>query len=188
MIVGILSDTHGQVRRTAAAVRLLRRLDATALLHCGDIGSPAILEELAGLPAWAVCGNTDVLDGACEQYAAALGVRLARQGPARIALGGRTLALCHGHESGFHGLLAAAEAGRPAPDGARYDYVLHGHTHVAGVWAVGALRVINPGALHRAAVHTVATLDLARDDVRFWRVPDGSAADDTPPTPYHPGA
>ncbi len=187
MIVGVLSDTHGQVRRTAAAVRLLRRLEATALLHCGDIGSPAVLEELAALPAWAVCGNTDRLDDACARFAAALGVRLAPQGPAQVVLGGRSLALFHGHESAFHDLLAAAQAGRPAPDGARYDYVLHGHTHVAGVRTVGPLRVINPGALHRAAVHTVATLDLARDDVRFWRLTEGPDRDDAPPTPYHPG-
>ena len=48
MILGILSDTHGHARRTAAAVRLLQQLGAEAFVHCGDVGSPDVLDELAG--------------------------------------------------------------------------------------------------------------------------------------------
>ena len=50
MVLGILSDTHGHARRTAAAVRLLEQLGAEAFVHCGDIGSPDVLDELAEIP------------------------------------------------------------------------------------------------------------------------------------------
>jgi predicted phosphodiesterase len=61
---------------------------------------------------------------------------------------------------------------------------LHGHTHVARDERLGPLRVINPGALQRAAVHTVATLDLRTDQVGFWRVDD--ARSDATPVAYRP--
>ena len=43
--------------------------------------------------------------------------------------------------------------------------------------------MINPGALERAFPYTVATLDLARDELRFWQV-DENAPPDAAPLPY----
>jgi predicted phosphodiesterase len=42
-----------------------------------------------------------------------------------------------------------------------YDFVFHGHTHVAAERQTGPTRVVNPGALHRANPKTLAVLDLA---------------------------
>jgi predicted phosphodiesterase len=42
----------------------------------------------------------------------------------------------------------------------RYDYLFHGHTHVQDSNTIGSTRVINPGALSKAARYTFATLDL----------------------------
>lgn len=51
MRVGIISDTHGQVDFTRPAVRMLESLDVERLFHCGDIGSPEVVELLrAGRP------------------------------------------------------------------------------------------------------------------------------------------
>jgi predicted phosphodiesterase len=44
-----------------------------------------------------------------------------------------------------------------------HDYLLQGHTHVRLDECVGRTRIINPGALHRAAVKTVVTLDTRAD-------------------------
>lgn len=49
------------------------------------------------------------------------------------------------------------------------DYLLYGHSHVADDRLDGATRWINPGALHRTAVPSVALLDLLADDLRFLR-------------------
>jgi predicted phosphodiesterase len=45
--------------------------------------------------------------------------------------------------------------------------LLQGHTHVRADERVGTVRVINPGALHRAAQKTVATLDTETGEVKF---------------------
>ena len=50
------------------------------------------------------------------------------------------------------------------------DYVLHGHTHIAADTCIGSARVINPGALQRAARYTVALLDLEVDELTFLDV------------------
>jgi len=56
VILGVISDTHGRLRR--AALRALRGSDR--ILHAGDVGAPEILDELAQIaPVTAVRGNVD---------------------------------------------------------------------------------------------------------------------------------
>jgi predicted phosphodiesterase len=50
------------------------------------------------------------------------------------------------------------------------DYLFFGHTHVPQDERERGTRLINPGALHRAAEYTVALLDLATDELRFLEV------------------
>jgi len=60
-IVGVISDTHGLLRREAVAA--LRGSDC--IVHAGDVGSPEILDELAKIaPVTAVRGNVDRADWA----------------------------------------------------------------------------------------------------------------------------
>ena len=57
MLVGVISDTHGLLR--PAALAALR--PSALVIHAGDIGKPAILEELRELaPLSAVRGNIDI--------------------------------------------------------------------------------------------------------------------------------
>jgi uncharacterized protein len=57
MIVGVISDTHGLLRREVLDV--LRGVDR--ILHAGDIGAPGIVEDLARIaPVTAIRGNIDV--------------------------------------------------------------------------------------------------------------------------------
>lgn len=54
--IGVISDTHGLLRKEA--VEALRGSDL--ILHAGDVGGPAILDELRAIaPVHAVRGNTD---------------------------------------------------------------------------------------------------------------------------------
>jgi uncharacterized protein len=57
--LGVISDTHGQLRSTQDAVRMLESLEVERVLHCGDIGSAAIPELLAAWPVDYVLGNVD---------------------------------------------------------------------------------------------------------------------------------
>jgi putative phosphoesterase len=57
MRIGVISDTHGLVRPEALAA--LR--GSEHILHAGDVGDPAILDELRKLaPVTAIRGNVDV--------------------------------------------------------------------------------------------------------------------------------
>lgn len=56
MIIGLISDTHGLLRPEALAALA----GSDCIVHAGDIGDPAILEQLAAIaPVTAVRGNND---------------------------------------------------------------------------------------------------------------------------------
>ncbi|HEX4612070.1 MAG TPA: metallophosphoesterase family protein [Urbifossiella sp.] len=162
VILGILSDTHDELARTRLAVQLLREAGAEALVHCGDITTPPVLAACAGLPCWFVFGNHD-----------ADAVPLLRRGGAEagavclewggvVELAGRRVGVAHGHLTSD---LRHVLADHP-------DYLLTGHTHAAFDRTDGPVRRINPGALHRADVYTVALLDLATGELRSITVPE----------------
>ena len=157
MIIGILGDTHGRADAMAAGVKLLAAAGAQHFLHTGDVGSTAVIDHLAGLPAAFVFGNNDWDRRGLERYAADLHVScLGHAG--ELDLGGKLFYVQHGDD---------LRAMMRALDGQRFDYLLHGHSHLRRDDRVGRTRVINPGALHRAREKTVAVLDTATDRLTF---------------------
>ena len=162
MQIGILSDSHGDAAITARAVALLESNGAERLFHCGDICSELVLDELAGHHCAFVWGNCDAPSPVLRRYVENLGLRWP-DGPLKFELDGKRLAVFHGHEPGFR--QAVAEGG--------FDYIFHGHTHHYADERANGCRVINPGALYRARVKTVAIVSLDTDEVRFLRVDSG---------------
>ena len=157
MILGILSDTHDRVDAMAAAMDLLRRHKAEFVIHCGDVGSEQVLDYLAGVPGAFVFGNTDWDRGTLARYAEQIGVSCHGE-LADLELGGKKIAVTHGDDFKLKQRLLVEQ---------RHDYLLQGHTHVRADQRVGRIRLINPGALHRAKEKTVATLDTATDKLTF---------------------
>ncbi|MCC5845387.1 MAG: metallophosphoesterase family protein [Verrucomicrobia bacterium] len=155
MILGILSDTHGNLPRTEAALRALNDAGADHLIHCGDLGGEDVVtllfeQQEAGTPVTAVVGNVDEWDAGLRVYAKKLGIPLPRI--ARIDLDGITAAVCHGHTPrDIEDLITH-------PD---IHIVFTGHTHVPRDEQVDQTRILNPGALHRAAVPGYALFDTA---------------------------
>jgi putative phosphoesterase len=157
VIVGILSDTHDRADASAAGVAALRAAGAEFFVHCGDVGSERILDHLAGLRAAFVFGNTDWDRAGLERYAQAIGIDcLGASG--ELVLGGKRFGVAHGDDAWLVKRWLAEQ---------RHDYVLLGHSHVRDDDRVGRVRVINPGALHRAREKTVAVLDTTTDALRF---------------------
>lgn len=124
IVVGLISDTHGQLR--AGVHDALMGVDL--ILHAGDVGGDAILDELALIaPVMAVRGNTDApgqprLEPAIDRRIGALRVHVS-----------------HGHELGsptLPALLAAYDA----------DVIVYGHTHRQFVGRADGRLVVNPGA------------------------------------------
>jgi putative phosphoesterase len=160
MHLGILSDTHDQVARTARAVATLIDHGAEALIHCGDLTGPFIVHACAaGPPCWFVFGNCDDDEPALRAAIEATGGTCLGYGGI-VELAGRRIAVTHGDRPEVVRQLIAE----------RPDYLLSGHSHRMGDHREGSLRRINPGALYRASRWTVALLDLAADELRFLEI------------------
>lgn len=163
MKIGILSDTHGDVGRSVRALEVLLTRGCAAIVHCGDIGSAEVLDELSalcaahGVPLHAVLGNVDEYEPELRNPRAQDGARVWGL-RAELEFDRRTFAVLHGHQP---------RALEEAISGGRFDFVLTGHTHTAEDRLVGATRVINPGAVYRAHPPSVAVLDLDTGAVDF---------------------
>ena len=162
MIVGLLSDTHADVSRTEVAMRILLDAGVDVIVHCGDIGSEAVLVEMASaiharkVPVYAVLGNVDEWSPPLQHFPVSTGVKVARTH--RLDLAGRSAVVVHGHE---YGLLGAATADPTL------DYVFTGHTHQRADSLPNRPRVINPGAVYRSSQPGVAVLDTETERVRW---------------------
>ena len=156
--IGLLSDSHGEAARTGRALDLLLDRGADLVIHLGDLGSEAVVDRLAGLPAMIVLGNVD--PPSLGRYAELLGIKVGH-GALRLQVGGRRLAGTHGHlEETWTDLVASAP-----------DYLLHGHTHEVRDERHGGIRFVNPGAVDRADRWTVAMLEPGVDRLEIMDIP-----------------
>ena len=162
MIIGIMADSHGDAEATARAIEILERGGAEKILHCGDICSEGVLDELAGRDCVFVWGNCDQPSETLRHYVATLGLPWP-QWPIRLEIDGKRVGLFHGHEHGF--ITARREPG--------LDYLFHGHTHRPSDSRENGCRIINPGALYRADPHTVALLNIETDELTFLHAQTG---------------
>ncbi len=138
MRIGVISDTHGLLRREA-----LERLDGVDhVIHAGDVGSPDILPELERIaPVTAIKGNVDT-----QAWAAGL------PETARVAFEGHAIFIIHDRK---------ALDFDPAREG--IGVVISGHSHKQGIETVDGVLYLNPGSAGRRRFRlpvTVATLDL----------------------------
>lgn len=168
--IGLLSDAHGDDRMATLGVAALVDRGARSLLYLGDVCGDGVVGALAGVtdgdgngvPARLVFGNMDFDPRAMGRYAESIGVGVDHPvGSLRCC--GAVLVTTHGHFPGIEEAAIAMGA----------DYFIHGHTHTVRDERVGATRILNPGALHRASRYTVAVLDISADRFEVIEVPKG---------------
>jgi putative phosphoesterase len=150
MRLGVVSDSHGHVELTRPAIRLLESMEVDQVLHCGDIGTPAVVELFAAWPTHFVFGNCDA-----DRQGLAAAIKAAGQTChdefGDLKFSGKRVALLHSHDGRrFHAALHSGD----------WDLVCYGHTHVASIDRHGQTLSLNPGALYRAATHSIAIVDL----------------------------
>ncbi len=160
MRIGVVSDTHGQIAFTRQAISMLESCEVEQVIHCGDIGSVEIVRQFAAWPTHFVFGNVD--DNREELRQAMAGARyVCHERCGKLELGGRRIAFLHGDDMRLLNELVASED---------YDLVCHGHTHVARHQMHGPTHVLNPGALYRAAFHSLALVELPELDVTLIKL------------------
>ncbi|HTU25156.1 MAG TPA: YfcE family phosphodiesterase [Pirellulales bacterium] len=158
--IGVVSDTHGQVDFTRAAVAMLESCGVKQVIHCGDIDSVEVVSQFAAWPTHFVFGNCD--DNREElRQAMVAGNHICHGRQGELRLEGRRIAFLHGDDTRLLGDLVS---------GGEYDLVCHGHTHVARHVVHGQTHVLNPGALYRAAFHSLALLDLPALEVTLIKL------------------
>jgi len=160
MLIGILSDTHDRTEAMSKAVQLLQSKGAAFFLHCGDVGSPLVLDHLAGLKAAFVWGNCDFDRLGLQRYAKSIGIECFGNF-GELELAGKKLALTHGDDPTLKRRILSEQ---------RHDYFFQGHTHLPQDIRIGKIHLINPGALHRANPKTCALLNTDADTVEFLKI------------------
>ena len=150
MLLGVVSDTHGDLPRTRAAVQMLESFEPAAVLHCGDIGTAETIALFAAWPTHFVFGNCDY-----DRRTLARAIEAAGQTChgtfGELEIEGVRIAFTHGDDAELLDQTIAA---------GRWGLVCHGHTHLVRKELIGATLVLNPGAVHRANPHTIATVEL----------------------------
>jgi putative phosphoesterase len=150
MRIAILSDIHDNLWNLAVAIHALR--DADALICCGDLCSPFVIDELAKFPkdVHIVFGNNDA-----DLY--------------RITAKASKKANCHLHgelfEASFDKLRFAVNhfdyLARPIAKSGDYDVVCFGHNHEFEISREGPCLRINPGPIMGAKFSSGKWEDVA---------------------------
>ena len=149
MRIGLISDTHGQLRS-----EVFEHLEGVErILHAGDIGNLDIITELETIaPVLAVHGNTDDFE-----------IRNKFGAVVDVELGGKRVVVTHGH---YQGAPTPANLRAAHPHA---DVIVYGHTHKP-LHDPAVPVVINPGAAGPARFKlkpTIAILELPSLEVRF---------------------
>lgn len=120
-LVGLISDTHGLLRRTA--LEALSGVDC--ILHAGDIGKPEILDELSTIaPVTVVRGNVDR-----EEWTHTL------PHDTVVTLEGFWIYMIH-----------SVDQMTFLPKAAKIDAVVSGHTHKPVIEEMDDVLYVNPGS------------------------------------------
>ena len=150
MRIGVVSDTHNNLKNVRKIVELFNAEGVDRVIHTGDISQAKTLEVLARLdaPLFGVFGNNDqereALTQAIERYGFSF-----QDPPLHLNWCERSIIVVHDPLE-FEGHLADQEL------------ALHGHTHRYRLEASGNLVVFNPGecAGMMAGRNAIGVVDL----------------------------
>jgi len=162
--IGIISDTHGFLNETVRAVHLFREHGVQMVIHCGDIGSDAVVRAFQGLETHFVLGNMDGESESLRSAAEETGNRL-HDWFGSIECSGKRIAFLHGHQS---------DKFEQELEGGNWDLLCYGHTHVPALQIHGSTMLLNPGAFKGVSCPTVAIVTLPDLNVEQFDVGDSS--------------
>jgi putative phosphoesterase len=151
MLIAVLSDSHSNLANIELALARLRGSGVEHVFHCGDIDGPEAATMFGEFPTSFVFGNVDLALDTIREAIEKSGNRCFGR-LCETELAGCRIAMQHGDD---------ARSLRSLEQSGRYDFLFYGHTHVAEQHYTGPTLVVNPGALHRARIKSLALIDLS---------------------------
>lgn len=162
-MIGIMSDSHDDIEGIRRAVDLFNSRRVDLVLHAGDLISPFTVKEFKRLNCKfrGVFGNNDGERYGLNEKFSEIGTELKDF----IELEHRGLKICV-----YHGTYEAIV--NALVEGNRYDVVVRGHTHRAGVIKKNKTILINPGEVcgYLTGKKTVAVLDTKKMEVEVYEI------------------
>jgi len=152
MKIGVVSDTHNNLKNVRQIIALFNDVAVERVIHTGDISQAKVMEEFAQLnaPLYGVYGNND--QGELESLEAAAFAKGFHfiQPPLTLTWAGRRIVVVHDPLE-----LEPIET-------SQYDVILHGHTHRQRIEVVDQSLIFNPGecAGMMKGSNAVGVLDL----------------------------
>ncbi len=134
MKIGVLGDTHNNLKNVRRIVELFNGAGVERVLHAGDITQAKTLDALSGLraPLHGVYGNNDVEREPLERSAAGHGMQLVDP-PLELEWAERRIVVVHDPRELDDRLTGA------------HHLALHGHTHLYRREYLGTSLVFSPG-------------------------------------------
>lgn len=139
MRIAILSDTHDHIPNLRAAVKYCDAYGVGMIIHCGDLISPFMLDELSnfGGAVHLVYGNNVGDQHLISQQCGMRYPTINHHGVlGAVEAGGLKIAFTH------YPVMARGLAGQNT-----FDVVCCGHNHVYNVEKIGESLLVNPGEL-----------------------------------------
>ncbi|NQV13179.1 MAG: metallophosphoesterase [Parcubacteria group bacterium] len=140
MLVGIISDTHDNVKNLQKAIKIFNEKEVDLVIHCGDWCAPFVLDFIADLKCKivSVFGNNegDIFRFLERQNTGDFNVEFHRD-CVELELGNKKTIAHHGSSEQITAALIESQ---------KYDVVFSGHTHEAGVEKIKETLHVNPGS------------------------------------------
>jgi putative phosphoesterase len=160
MRIGIVSDTHNNLKNVARIVELFNTARVDRVIHTGDITQAKTIHAFSRLeaPLWGVFGNNDQERDSLEAAIAERGFRFADP-PLELVWHERRIIVVHDPRD-LDGALTDT-----------HHLALHGHTHHHRLDRVGVRLIFNPGecAGHMEGHNAVGVVDLTSLDAHLLR-------------------
>jgi len=159
--VGLISDTHDNLRAVDKALEVFKDHNVELILHAGDWIAPFTLKRIAkgGIKVIGVFGNNDGERKMLLELAKRYDIRLEAE-IATMNTNGKKIAITHGTSNVIIEALAKSSM---------FDVVVFGHTHRKELKRVKNTLLINPGEAcgYLSGEPTVAILNVKTMDVKF---------------------
>lgn len=151
MKLGVVSDTHNNLKNVARIVELFNAATVDVVVHTGDITQAKTLDVFAHLeaPMCGVFGNNDQERDALESAIASHGFEFCEP-PFEVTWASRRVLVVHDPLE-LEGVVSR-----------EHDLALHGHTHLHRIEQNGDQLLFNPGecAGHMTGFNAVGIVDL----------------------------